>query len=304
MKILVSGLLNIETTAAVRGFPIPYYPIDYPFFGVKSAVSGVGYNIAKALHTLSDEVDLYSYIGNDDEGDRVMTQLSREGIAAGGVIRALKSTPTSVVLYDPDGRRQIYCDLKDIQEHLLDPSCVSFDGCAVAAVCNINFNRGLIKAAHSGGILTATDVHVLSDIEDNYNRDFMENAGILFLSDENLPCPPERFIRQLYDRYHNRVIVIGMGGRGAMLLDGADGKVTHLGACQDIKVVNTVGAGDALFAGFLHYTAKGLSPIDALMRAQVFAAVKIGVSGASSGFCTEAEAEAQLPSINISVEEL
>ena len=33
MKLLVSGLLNTETTAAVRGFPIPYYPIDYPFFG-------------------------------------------------------------------------------------------------------------------------------------------------------------------------------------------------------------------------------------------------------------------------------
>ena len=37
-KILVSGLLNIETTVAVRGFPIDYYPVDYPFFGVKSGV--------------------------------------------------------------------------------------------------------------------------------------------------------------------------------------------------------------------------------------------------------------------------
>ena len=31
MKILVSGLLNVETTLAVREFPIPYYPIDYLF---------------------------------------------------------------------------------------------------------------------------------------------------------------------------------------------------------------------------------------------------------------------------------
>ena len=116
MKILISGLLNIETTVAVRGFPINYYPIDYPFFGVASAVSGVGYNLAKALTALSDEVWLYAFLGNDDEADRILRQLSRDGIAADGVSRTLQSTPTSVVLYDPDGRRQIYCDLKDIQE--------------------------------------------------------------------------------------------------------------------------------------------------------------------------------------------
>ena len=49
MHILVSGLLNTETSAQVRGFPISYYPIDYPFFGVSTAVSGVAFNIAKAL---------------------------------------------------------------------------------------------------------------------------------------------------------------------------------------------------------------------------------------------------------------
>ena len=304
MKLLVSGLLNIETTVAVRGFPINYYPIDYPFFGVNAAVSGVGYNIAKALCTLGDEVQLHSFIRSDDEGDRVMTQLQRDGIGTDGVRRTLKATPTSAVLYDPDGRRQIYCDLKDIQEQALDPHDVSFDDCAIAAICNINFNRALIKAAKAKGAVTATDVHVLSGIEDDYNRDFMENADILFRSDESLPCPAAQFIRQLYDRYHNRVIVIGMGGKGAMLLDAATQKVTHLSACRNISVVNTVGAGDALFAAFLHFTAKGFAPVDALKRAEVFAAVKIGHNGASKGFCTDAEVEAALPQMNISFTEL
>ena len=306
MKILVSGLLNIETTVAVRGFPIPYYPIDYPFFGVGSAVSGVGYNIAKALTTLNDEVRLLSFLGGDDEGDRILTQLQRDGVPADGVVRALKSTPTSVVLYDPDGRRQIYCDLKDIQEQRIDPAdiAVNPDDCAIAAICNINFNRDLVKSIRAAGIPVATDVHVLSDIGDDYNRDFMENSDILFLSDEKLPCPPERFIRQLHDRCHNRVIVIGMGSEGAMLLDAEKDRLYQLSACRNAKVVNTVGAGDALFAAFLHFTAKGLAPLEALKRAEVFAAVKIGTSGASKGFCTEAEIEAKLPSMNISIKEI
>ena len=45
-RILVSGLINIETTLKVDGFPIPYFPVRFPFHGVNSTVSGVGYNIA------------------------------------------------------------------------------------------------------------------------------------------------------------------------------------------------------------------------------------------------------------------
>ena len=32
-KILVSGLLNLETTAKIRGFPINYYP-SFPSFRI------------------------------------------------------------------------------------------------------------------------------------------------------------------------------------------------------------------------------------------------------------------------------
>jgi len=46
--IFISGLINIETTVQVEGFPIEYSPVRYPFFGVRSTVSGVGYNVAKA----------------------------------------------------------------------------------------------------------------------------------------------------------------------------------------------------------------------------------------------------------------
>ena len=65
MHILVSGLVNTETTTAVRGFPIHYYPIDYAFFGVNTAVSGVAFNLTKALVTLADTVRLVSMTGND-----------------------------------------------------------------------------------------------------------------------------------------------------------------------------------------------------------------------------------------------
>ena len=56
-------------------------------------------------------------------------------------------------------------------------------------------------------------------------------------------------------------------------------------------LVNTVGAGDALFSAFNHYYAKGSAPVEALQRAQIFASAKIGISGASKGFIAEDRVE-------------
>lgn len=296
MEILVSGLLNIETTVSVRGFPIPYYPIDYPFFGIHSDVSGVGYNIAKALTVLGDHVSLFSFLGSDDEARRILDRLHKDGISTDHIRQTLKNTPVSSVLFDPQGKRQIYCDLKDIQDQMILPDTVGDElhHCQIAALCNINFNRQLIQKARQQAILTATDVHVLSDINDEYNRDFMENADILFFSDEKLPCPAEEFIRRIEDRYHNRIIVTGMGEKGALLLDAVNHEVSMIPACQNGPIVNTVGAGDALFSSFLHFYAGTGDAKSALRKAVVFAGIKIGFNGASVGFSSEQEIDARM----------
>ncbi|MBR1693542.1 MAG: carbohydrate kinase family protein [Lachnospiraceae bacterium] len=308
MKILVSGLLNVETTLAVREFPIPYYPIDYPFFGVSSNVSGVGYNLAKAFGALGDSVELFSFVGEDDEAERIFKHLREDGITAAGVFPTLKNTPVSVVLFDKEGKRQIYCDLKDIQEKSIDVSSDRLDAqlsaCDVVAATNINFNRTLIKKAREKNKIIATDVHVLSDPDDEYNKDFMSCADLLFLSDEKLPCRPEEFLPKLEEKYHNRLIVMGMGGKGAMLLDAEKQKLYMLSAVKCKQVVNTVGAGDALFSAFIHYYIKGLGPIEALKRAQTFASIKIGFNGASLGFSDEETVEKAYENARIDVTEL
>lgn len=287
MKIFISGLLNIETTVKVRKFPIEYYPIDYPFFGINSFVSGVGYNLAKAFQSLGDYVNLFSYIGKDIEGEIVLHKLQKDGIDSSNVISRLKCTPVSTVLFDENGKRQIYCDLKDIQEQYTDyKSIQEIDDCDLYVICNTNFNRDLIKKIKKNGKLIATDVHVLSNIYDEYNKDFMKYSDILFVSDENLPCPPVEFLIKMKEIYDNRIIVIGMGEKGAVILD-EHNKIFSFGAVQCEKVLNTVGAGDALFSSFLHFYMKGYSGYDALIRAEIFASIKIGFNGASIGFSDE-----------------
>ena len=110
-KILVSGLVNTETVTKVRKFPIDYYPIDYPFFGISIAVSGVAYNIALAMKTLGDDVRLLSMTGNDFPAAYIRNELENASICPAHLKRNLRETPSSVVLYEQSGRRQIYCDL-------------------------------------------------------------------------------------------------------------------------------------------------------------------------------------------------
>lgn len=289
MKAIVSGLINIETTLKIREFPIEYYPIDYPFFGIKSEVSGVAYNVAKALITLENDIQIASFTGKDEEGKRILQKLQNEKIGRQFISNELKETPVTVALYDDLGRRQIYCDLKDIQEKDMEFSYMeeAIKDSDMLILCNINFNRKLLEKVKNMGKMIASDVHVISDINDEYNKEFMEYADILFLSDEQLPCSAESFILELKEKYLSRIIVIGLGKNGALMYERSENKVYRLEAVHIDEVVNTIGAGDALFSGFINYYMKGYQALEALIRAEIFAALKIRCNGASNGFCEE-----------------
>ena len=290
---LVSGLINIETTLRVEGFPIGYSPVRYPFFGINSTVSGVGYNVAKALTRLGDAVNFLSIIGQDFAGQLVLETLGRDGLPADFIVPGIERTPQSVILYDGDGRRQINVDLKDIQERAYPEE--RFDAalseCSVAVLCNINFARPFLSKARRAGKLVATDVHAISDLNDDYNRDFMQAAHILFLSDEHLPMSPEAWTAQLLNRYGAEVVVVGLGAHGALLAVRRDNFVERLPAAHARPIVSTIGAGDALFSCFVHCYSRTHDPYESLRKAMLFASYKIGATGAAEGFLDEAGLE-------------
>lgn len=286
-KFLVSGLINIETTAKVEGFPIKYFPITYPQFGVSTSASGVSLNLSKALTTLGDSVTLCSMTGDDTAADIAVGELKRAGISTDRVVKTLSQTPQSVVLYDESGKRQIYCDLKNIQETSYSFTPDVLDGIDAVMACNIKFNRPLLKLAKERGKLIATDVHVFSNPDDEYNRVFLDAADVVFLSDEGIKGDYRSFLLSLAARYPAKIIVLGMGDEGALMYLCDDNRFVQQPARKVGKVVNTVGAGDALFSSFMHFYVKGLPPEEALENAQLFAALKIRKTGAANGFVTE-----------------
>ena len=288
--ILVSGLINIETTVKIDGFPVAYQPVRYPFFGVNATVSGVGYNVAKALVTLGGNVRFLSIIGKDLAADMVFAQLQRDHVPTSYIAQEMVETSRSVILYDDSGKRMINVDLKDIQQCVYSPALfdVARQDVDLAVLCNVNFSRSMLALMQAQGVPIATDVHAISDLESDYDGDFMAAAHILFMSDELLPCSPEEWIGRIWARYNTPVTVVGLGANGALLGIKEHARVVHVPAVQTRPIVNTIGAGDSLFSCFVHFYARQFDPLDALQRAVVFASYKIGAAGAADGFLDEA----------------
>lgn len=283
-RIAVAGLYTLETNLRIEGFPLPYYPVTYPFHGITQAHAGVGLNVGVALTGLGHDVRLATLIGQDEPGDNLLAVLPRFGLGGGHVARIASATSQSVILVAPDGNRQIHCDLKDLQENHYPQEKIDglLTDAALAVVCNINFARPLLAAARERGIPIATDVHALSDFDDAYNRDFMVAAEILFLSHERLPCAPQEAITALRSRFDPRILVVGLGANGALLSERGAG-TEHVPAVAPHGVVNTIGAGDALFSAFIDQTLRGTRAPLALRNAALFAGTKISQSGATCG---------------------
>ena len=129
------------------------------------------------------------------------------------------------------------------------------------------------------------------------NREFMQNAHILFLSNEALPDKPEACAQDLMRRYGSQIVVIGLGHEGALLAVRKDGEIRRFDAIFTRPVVNTIGAGDALFSAFIDRFWRTKDPYSAMQSALIFASYKIGEKGAAQGFLTSPELEAWVSNI-------
>jgi ribokinase len=291
-NILVCGLTNIETTLKIDGFPIDYSPIEYKFFGVNSSVSGAGYNIVKALKTLGNTPYFFTIIGNDVYKNIIFNDLEKDKIDTKYVLPLLEQTVQSGILYG-DNKRKIILDLKNIQETKYPTKIIEeiMDQIDIGIICNINFSRDFLKILKENRKTIATDVHVLCDIDDNYNNDYIKYSDILFLSNENICGNEDDFMKQIIEKYDHEIIVITMGENGLLIYTKERKEIKHFSAIKTREVVNTIGAGDALFSCFIHYYNKTKNPYYSIKMATIFASYKIGENEGSKGFLLENKLE-------------
>ncbi|KPM51630.1 sugar kinase [Frankia sp. CcI49] len=277
--VVVAGVVNVQQTIPVEGFPVAYAPVRYLPHGLRLATSGVGLNVARALTGLGRPVRLATVVGRDGAGVLVRDALEQAGLAGAGVVGG-ECTAQSAVLVDRAGRRQISTDLKDLPlfPYPLEVFAGLLVGAQAAAVSTIGFARRLLPVAVEAGVPIAVDLQATPGLQDTYARDWVERATVVFCSQENLTVSPERFARDVFALGRAKVVVVGLGAAGCVrFLPGMSPRAVP--AVAPFGVRDTTGAGDALFAGFLHYWLRSGDPDDAIDRAVLVAGWTVGFPG-------------------------
>lgn len=275
-RIVVVGVSSLYITLPVEQFPVPYEPTRQPPW-MHVGVGGVGAHVARVLDGLGDQVDLYTVVGDDPAGAAIRRELRRHGLDGPGVVTGPGSS-LGVVLVDQAGRRagRPYLGAVDAVTYPARTFADTAAGADLAVVTNTVFARSLLPRAVDLRVPIAVDVHLIADLEDPYDRPWLEVADVLFCSHDALPCPPEQWIARVFARYPGcGVVGVGKGARGCVL-GTRDGRLLEAEAVAPRGVANTTGAGDSLFASFLHaWLAEG-NPAEALAQAVLYAGWKVG----------------------------
>jgi sugar/nucleoside kinase (ribokinase family) len=288
-KFVVVGVTSLYMSVGVEEFPLRYAPTSKPVW-MRAGVTGSAGHIAKILRALGDEIRLCTLASHDPVGQMVRADLSSQGLLGRGVLDR-GSCSLGVVLVAPDGSRMGFPYLAGVSaiEYPVEVFHREAAGADLAVMTNARFVRPLIPLARQQGVPVAVDVHLISTIDDDYNRPWLEVADIVFCSHERLTCAPAEWIAQVFARYPGcQMVGVGSGPAGC-LLGLRDGTLVQVAGLAPRGVVSTAGAGDSLFASFLHGWLATGNPVRALEAAVLYAGWKVGDTFPAASSLSEAE---------------
>jgi sugar/nucleoside kinase (ribokinase family) len=233
-----------------------------------TALGGTSAGKALNLARLGAEVTLRTVVGDDEAGRHVLDVLTGAGV---DVIAEVADGPTEQHLNLMDsrgGRLSIYLELPELREPRHDERALTALAAADAAVVDLaEHSRPLLASARASGVPVWCDLHDY-DGKSAFHQDFRYAADYLFLNDDGVPDRAD--LVALLVAAEARVAVATLGAEGAVAAVGAE--VHRVAAAPVERIVDTNGAGDAFFAGFL---------VAHLAGAEVHAALTTGAQTAA-----------------------
>lgn len=268
---------NMETNVPVYGFPLQLGTAHYINNLIIDEVGGVASNLAVGLQALGQSTQVVSVVGQDFMGTEVLWRLTEYGILTSYIRTDWERSPRTVILVAPSGERQLLCDFGEASTYRY-PETALREALASAGkwvyTSTHDWVRYSARVAHEMGKYVVIDVHDVLDVDD-YHRDFYQAADLIFVSLARLRPSLAEYARHLADGFGVKTVVGMDGARGAWLADASTGRVQHFPGERIPHVVDTVGAGDALAAGFCAALSSGYSLEECLQIGQRVAAHKI-----------------------------
>lgn len=222
------------------------------------AVGGTSAGKALNLRDLGAGVTLSTVAGADEEADLVLGTLEAAGVDV--VARAGQGgTERHLNLMTRRGERvSVYLGVPalDAQEAAAVPTAVlaALDAADAVVVDLADHARGVLAEATRRGLPVWCDLHDYDgtppgeSTRGSFHHDFVTAATYVFLSEDRVGDPGPFMHERI--AAGARLVVCTRGARGAVALD-ASGRWHEVPAEHVEQVVDTNGAGDAFFSGFL-----------------------------------------------------
>lgn len=290
-KFMVAGFVQFETIVKVDNLPLPYKEFESIPETIDAGIGGAGFNEAMALRWLGDEVDFMSMVAKTMSRTQIHADLVRKEVNLNTdyILQKLDGMPTAVALYASSGKKQIFEDVKDIRTVEYDVKLFEsqIQDKDMVLISNCNFCRPILALAKKYNKPLALNVRSMRAEKIANKEDFLAAADIVYISDDDLEGDPYDCINECKKKYDPEIIIMGLGPKGVILYIRKDNSVIEYKPVKTQDVVNTIGAGNALFSSFLHYYVKTGDARDAIKNALLFVSYKISFVGTSNGFMTE-----------------
>jgi fructokinase len=282
-------------------------------FGSEQVVGGAPFNAARNLAALGTPTLMITRIGDDANGEAVRAEFERYGMPQSG-LQLDANWPTGRVVVERTVRGHSFHILPDQAYDHIEPAPALAALSALDAPCQpaprvLYFGtlaqRHLASRSTLLDLLAATTATRYLDLnlrEGQYTErtvfESLRHADILKVNEEELaalfgwyaPAGPQvvraddplvlQTCMALIANFGLQAMIVTLGPRGAMYL-GAGGRVIREhGNEEPYKLVDTVGAGDAFSAVFLHGHVQGWDLALTMARANAFAGAVCGLSGA------------------------
>ena len=232
-------------------------PVPHMQFALGDLHTLGGTSAGKALHLADRGVDvtLHALLGSDDDGRRVAAALDGGGVQV--EVYPSERTERHANLMTPTGER--------VSLYLATPSTASIDevdrlegaiadaDIAVVDLSEVGLTIVERRLAGGSGTTIWTDLHDY-DGSAEFHEPFLRAADVVFMNDDATD-DPWALMQSCLDR-GPRLAVCTLGARGAVALASSGERATV--AAQPVDVVDTNGAGDAFFAGFLAASVAGM----------------------------------------------
>ena len=259
-------------------------------FGDRRLPGGAPMNVAIRLARYGVDTRLLSRVGRDADGDALLEYLDRAGLAIRCVQRDDRA-PTGTVLVDTSMPgsvrytidRPAAWDFIDADEYLRSEGG-SVDTIVFGSLAaRHEVSRGALFTLLERASLRVLDVNLRPPFDDAGTvRMLLERADWAKVNEEELrviAC--DGAARGVQKAYGLASLCVTLGEEGALLLVGDD---VYRQAAYDVRVVDTVGCGDAFLATWLAGMLENLGPAEALERAAAVAALVASSEGATRVF--------------------